>query len=187
MIAHLKGKILAKQNHSLILNGGNIGYLVYTPLSILTENKEKDEIELFIHTHVREDNISLYGFKTLNELNFFKLLLSVSGIGPKIALEIISAPPEIIKTAIFTEDIKTLTKINGVGKKTAERIVLELKNKVEPELHEKGNLKQWIDQDAVEALINLGYSKYQVVKTLSEIDKKITATEEIIKYFLKNA
>lgn len=187
MISYLKGQIIAKQDQSLILNTGNIGYLVHTPLNILTDNEEKDEIELFIHTHVREDNISLYGFQSLNELDFFKLLLSVSGIGPKLALEVTSTPPGIIKNAIFAEDIKTLTRINGLGKKTAQRMVLELKNKVEPELHGKGDLGQRIDQDAVEALINLGYQKYQIIKTLSEMDKKIIDTEEIIKYFLKNA
>lgn len=190
MIAYLNGQVLKKGEKSLILEINGVGYAISTTTQTLADIEENDTLELFIHTHVREDEITLYGFPTLSELQFFKLLLTVNGIGPKLANEIISGPINLIKNAIFSQDIAALTKIPGLGKKTAERLILELKNKVEPILdgsrQPQGLGQKEIDPDAVEALMGLGYSRYQVVKTLSQAEEKLPDVEQTIKYFLKN-
>ena len=190
MIAYLNGQVLKKAEKSLILEVNGVGYAVSTTTQTLAELEENDSAELFIHTHVREDEITLYGFGNVSELQFFKLLLTVNGIGPKVALEIISGPINLIKNAIFSQDIAALTKIPGLGKKTAERLVLELKNKVEPILtgdrQAQSISQKEIDPDAVEALMGLGYSRYQVVSVLSKAEETLGNVEETIKYFLKH-
>ncbi|MBI2463859.1 Holliday junction branch migration protein RuvA [Candidatus Peregrinibacteria bacterium] len=194
MIAYLKGKILEKEERYLIMEVNGVGYQIFTTNSILTDCQKGQDFQLFIHTHVREDDIKLYGFLSMSELNFFNLLISVSGIGPKIGIEILSAPIAMVKNAIFTSNVAFLTNINGLGKKTAERLILELKSKVEPVLTSEGRLphgitpgiSQSIDPDAVTALESLGYNKYQIVKVLKNLDKKLEKTEDVIKYFLQN-
>lgn len=189
MIAYLRGIILEKTEKYLILQTNDIGYQVFTTSNLLSEIKKGDSLEFFIHTHVREDNITLYGFSRFNELQFFELLLTVSGIGPKIALEILNSPIEQIQNAIFHENLAVLTSINGLGKKTAQRLILELKNKVQ--LIDGGSVSSQkivrnIDQDVINALESLGYSRYHIVRVLSKMDGEVQATEEIIRYFLQN-
>ena len=111
---------------------GGIGYRVYMSDVNMGRIAKQREVELFIHTHVREDQISLYGFQSQDELGVFEMLLSISGIGPKAALGILAiASPATIKNAIVEGDSSMLTRVSGVGKKTAERVILELKNKIE--------------------------------------------------------
>lgn len=190
MIAYLKGKILKKLPKAIVLDTGSIGYLVHAPAPTLEKVQEKKEIELFIHTKVREDDISLFGFESYSELEFFKTLMDVNGIGPKLSLEILSQNPEKVKGAIMTGDIAYLTKIPGIGRKTAERMIVELKNKIDAadiditRLH--GTLEKGIGDDAVNALIGLGYQKFEVSRVLKDMPEKTKKIEEIITYFLRN-
>lgn len=191
MIAYLKGKILKKTDKGIILSTGNIGYFVHMPSPLLETKKNLGEAEFFIHSHIREDAFDLYGFQTESELNFFKDLISINGIGPKLAIEIFSVPIAKIKAAIVNEDTDFICEIRGIGQKTAKRIVLELKSKIEKE--STGNLdtsyskdSKDLNSDAIEALLRLGYDRKQIAQTLRTIPKNTTKAEEIITYFLKN-
>ena len=157
---------------------------------LLTQAKEDHKIQLFIHTSVREDDISLYGFQKKEELKFYEQLLGVSGIGPKMAMDILTTPLSMTKNAILSEDIGLLTKIKGLGKKTAERLCLELKNKIEPVVAGSAfgsKTKPAVHEDAVLALESLGYERYQILKFVSELPSEISETEDIVKSFLKTS
>jgi holliday junction DNA helicase RuvA len=189
MIAYLRGLILQKLEKSLILDVQGVGYAVKSNNNLLSTVKVKEDIEVFIHTHVREDDISLYGFGTYAELELFKLLISVSGIGPRIGLELLNQPVEMITNAIFAEDKELLAKTPGLGQKTAAKLILELKNKVSPtSLPGKMNTNETsLTNEAYEALENLGYNRQQITLGLKKIDPALTSTEEIITAFLKEA
>lgn len=184
MIAYLKGKILKKIDKGIILDTGNVGYLIHLSAPLLEEILLQQEKEFFIHSQIREDAFDLYGFDKIEDLDFFKSLISVNGIGPKIALEILSTSVEKIKNAIVNEELGYLCKIPGIGQKTAKRLILELKGKIDIDLG-----KETIDDfnhDAVEALIKLGYQRHHITKNLKELPKEIKKAEDIITYFLKN-
>ncbi len=186
MIGYLTGLTIDKDEKSLLLLAGAVGYRIFTTTDLLSQVKIDDKLHLFIHTAVREDDIALYGFKKKEELLFFEQLMSVSGVGPKMALEILSTPINITQNAIIAGDTDVLTKIKGLGKKTAERVILELKNKVVPldfAINQEG--PQSVDQEAVLALTSLGYEKFEVVKFLSGMEKDLKDTEEIVREFLK--
>lgn len=190
MIAYLSGLIIDKDPKSIILLTGGIGYRVFVTTDLLSEAREDHKIQLFIHTSVREDDISLYGFRQKEELKFYEQLLSVSGIGPKMAMDILATPLSMTKNAILSEDIGLLTRIKGLGKKTAERLCLELKNKIEPGAnlsYPAGSARTGSHEDAVLALESLGYERYQILKFVSELPSGITETEDIIKSFLKSS
>lgn len=168
MIAHIKGLLLRKSTNAIIIDNGGIGYEVITPLSTFyalpDENKE---VSLHVYTHVREDAFILFGFMTELEKTIFRLLISVSGIGPKLGVNILSGiGPEELLDAISSGDIAKLQSIPGIGKKTAERLALELKDKalkvrgdreVQPSLI-PAKQHRGIFDDALSALINLGYT-----------------------------
>ncbi len=160
MIAFVRGKLAGVLNGSVLLDVGGIGYQVHVPLSLLNSLNDLGS-ELTLHTHlvVREDNLSLYGFRERDELDCFLKLINVSGIGPRGALAILTifSPGELTRV-IKNEDISSLTRVPGIGKKTAGRLILELKDKIswiEPEQAKKDE-GRW-DLDAVEALGALGY------------------------------
>ena len=189
MIGYLKGKIVSIDplSRSLIILAQNVGYKVSVTTELLAQFKMDQDISCFIHTAVREDNIALYGFIRKEELVFFEQLMTVSGVGPKIGLEILSAPIHMTQTAIINEDVDLLTKVKGVGRKTAERIIVDLKNKIIPKELEEGATasKAGIHQEVILALEGLGYDRMEIMKVLSHTPKEITSTEERIKYFLK--
>ncbi|MFC1647602.1 Holliday junction branch migration protein RuvA [Patescibacteria group bacterium] len=189
MIAYLNGTIQKKLPTALIINAGNIGYLVNISQNYLTECEENDHKELFIHTAVREDDISLYGFEKFEELEVFKLLISVSGVGPKSALEILNNPISSIKYAISNGDSALLVQTKGIGKKTAERIVIDLKEKIgtSEKPQDYTSTASDINEDVVSALENLGYRKHQIIQKLKKMPEEIQEPEDIIKYFLQNA
>ena len=188
MIGYLSGLIIDKNEKSLLVLVQGIGYTVTVSSDLLSLSKMDEKVHLFIHTAVREDDISLYGFQKKEELSFFNKLLSVSGIGPKVAMDILSSPLHMTQNAILSEDIAILTKIKGLGKKTAERLCLELKNKIEPVTTQSGsNAKAPEHEDAILALESLGYERYHVVKAMMKLPGEITETEEIVKYFLKTS
>lgn len=158
MIAFLRGNLFQRAVDSVIVDVNGVGYRARVPASTLERLGDiGTAVALYIHTHVREDDISLFGFSTADELDLFELLLSVSGIGPKVALGILSsASPVEIRNAIGSGNLEILGGIRGIGKKTAQRLVLELKGKVEveQEITELGPL----DGEVAATLINLGYS-----------------------------
>lgn len=187
MIAYINGLVVDKNEKSLIVLAQSIGYKISVTTELISKVQPDQKVQLFIHTAVREDDISLYGFAKKEELTFYEQLISVSGIGPKMAMEILSAPISMTQQAILSGDIAVLTKIKGLGKKTAERLVLELKNKIAALPIGNSEAGSVVDHDAVEALVGLGYEKFQVVKVLADLPVEVKGTEEIIKYFLKSA
>lgn len=185
MIAYLHGKIKFKSSY-LIVEVNGIGYKIAVTINILNKYKIGDAVELFIHEHLREDADDLYGFISMDELNFFQDLISVSGIGPKSAMNIISRfDIKDIKKSIAHGDTSLLTKVSGVGKKTAERLILELKNKVD-HLDKTGHYLaiNQVDEDAIAALVSLGYHKSQVLAALSRV-KPAASLEDKIRQALK--
>ncbi|MCD6109563.1 Holliday junction branch migration protein RuvA [bacterium] len=188
MIAFLEGTIQKKLNGNIILNTGDIGYLVNISSNNLAELEENDHLSLFIHTSVREDDISLFGFRELEDLELFKKLISVSGVGPKTGLEILNNSAKGIKYAISQGDTDLLEKTPGIGKKTAQRIIIDLKNKVSQTQKPDDYIDtKNINRDAIKALEKLGFRKHQIINRLKNIPEDITNEEEIIRYFLQNA
>lgn len=187
MIAHIKGKILDKTTKFLVVESGGLGYQVFTPTSTLSSSGNVGtEISLWTFLAVRENALDLYGFETRDEKSFFELLIGVSGIGPKNALSILSlAPIEILKKAIGSGDVSYMTKVSGIGKKTAEKIVVELRDKLASLGHndDEGSLRG--DADVLEALQSLGYSQYEIRNALKEVSPETTGTNEKIKEALK--
>jgi len=165
VIAHLRGTILEKHPNRVVVDVGGVGYDVAVPLSTFYGLGEPgQQIALRVHTHVREDALALYGFTTALELDLFERLIGISGIGPKAALAVLSGiePPELI-SAIERSDLARLTRIPGVGKKTSERIVLELKDRL-PKAHAvaaAGGAPETpvLRDDLLSALVNLGYHR----------------------------
>lgn len=188
MIAYLKGTVLQKVTKGIVINTGSIGYLVNITSNLWDTLSIEDEIELFISTRVREDDISLYGFKKSNEIDFFKQLINVNGIGAKMAMEILSSDQNKVKKAIVNGDIAFLCTISGIGKKTAERIIIELKSAID--LNNISDLSTTTSNkenfEATDALLNLGYNKYEINRILKDLPENISKTEDIITYFLRN-
>lgn len=172
MIGSIRGKIILKTTKFLIVETGGIGYKVsVSPDTLSKAGKIDDNIFLFIHTHVREDAFDLYGFLNTEELDFFELLLNISGIGPKAALSILGvASIETLRRAIGTGDTSYLTKISGIGRKTAEKIVIELRDKIaDKNMSEKGGNSLQGELDALEALKSLGYSQNEARDALKNV------------------
>lgn len=188
MIAYIAGTIRAKHERTVVVDVHGVGYLIFVPRTALEKMSLGEEAELFVHTNVREDDISLFGFPTSAEWDFFKLLISVSGVGPKSALEILTTPVEDIQNAIVTRNAAFLTRIPGIGKKTAERIIIDLEGKVTAT--EKTSTSSAVprngNEDIIEALISLGYSRQHVVQGLKRVPSEVVGEESIIKYFLQN-
>lgn len=167
MISHLRGRLLEKQPNRVIVDVNGVGYDVHVPLSTFYEMTEPGaEIALRVHTHVREDALVLYGFATVLELQIFERLISVSGIGPKLALAVLSGiEPNELVSAIRTANVARLTGIPGIGKKTAERIGLELKDKMasflpaEVAASPAAATSETLRTDVLSALMNLGYHR----------------------------
>lgn len=196
MISYLKGILKHIFQDTIIIEVNNIGYQVFVSSHTLTHlPKEGNIIEIYTHMNVREDNISLFGFLTINELDCFDMLINVSGIGPKVALGILSTlRPQDINKAIIIEDINLLTKAPGIGKKTAQRIILELKDKlkINSTFNYDDNLEQYYEtsnnstkQEAIEALIALGYSQIDATNSVISVYSENLKLEEIIKLSLK--
>ncbi len=186
MIGYINGLIVDKDEKTLVVLAQSVGYNISATTELISNAKIDQKIQLFIHTSVREDDISLYGFLKKEELTFFKQLISVSGIGPKMTMDILSTPLHLTQQAIVNGNTGLLTNIKGLGKKTAERLILELKNKITPiSIDGKQTVTSAYNEDAIEALVGLGYEKFQVIKILADAPAEITETEDVIKYFLK--
>lgn len=199
MIAMLTGQLISKGTDQIIVEvAGGVGYRVLIPLSTFYALPDEGAIKLHIHTHVREEAIHLYGFLTLDEKSLFILLLSVSGVGPKLALNILShANPKDLGHAISAGDINKLSSLPGIGKKSAERLVLELKEKIRKfdftanhphsERQQTTDTPYNLEEDALSALINLGYKEIQARNALATLTiTPETPLEEILKSALKS-
>jgi holliday junction DNA helicase RuvA len=173
MIGSLRGKLIEKRPNQVLLEVGGVGYVVQIPLSTFTSlGPLHAESSLLIHTHVREDAFSLYGFLTAREKHCFELLISASGVGPSLALKILSGMGlDQLIPAIRKGDLAQLVKIPGVGRKTAERMVVELRDKLAavdtPETG-KPSTKSQLESDVSSALINLGYDEREVESALTK-------------------
>jgi holliday junction DNA helicase RuvA len=174
MIGLLRGRLLEKRPNQVILDVAGVGYLVAVPLSTFAALGElRGEVTLLIHTHVREDALSLYGFLSQREKHLFELLLGASGVGPSLALKILSGMNvEELVPAIRTGDLARLTKIPGVGRKTAERMVVELKDKLETVTVESEKVPSaspaGVEADVKSALLNLGYDERTADSAVAE-------------------
>ena len=179
MIAFLRGRVLEKHPNRLIVDVAGVGYDVFVPLSTFyVVGTEGSEIALRVHTHVREDQIALFGFVTALELSMFERLIAVNGIGPKLALSVLSGiEPRELGPAIQRGDLARLTRIPGVGKKTAERIVVELRDRLPKALEAEvaGEVPPSVEavfhDDLVSALVNLGYHQQAIDRVLENVLK----------------
>ncbi len=190
MYAYINGKIADKANNYVVIDAGGVGYKIYMSPTTIEKLKDVGEMQK-VHTYyyVREDNISLYGFLSNEELRMFELLLSVSGIGAKSAVQILaSITPSAFALAVISNDVSKIVKIPGIGNKTAARIILELKDKLKTEqaMTKDEKIEQAIhednkDSEAVTALQVLGYTSKEIDKALESIDIRGLGVEEIIK------
>jgi len=202
MIAYVKGELVQKQIGYVVIDVGGLGYKIFMSEPSIDEiGNIGDEVKVHTYYRVSEDDISLFGFNTQEELRMFELLISVSGIGAKTAIAMLACiEPSQFAIAVISDDIDTLKKIPGVGPKSAQRIVLELKDKMKKEqqiaeltnatLEQKSKIKKVIVadskvQEAIDALQVLGYTKKDVEKALEQIDTAELKVEDIIKKALK--
>lgn len=192
MISYIIGDIRAIGEDYFVIENNNIGYKIKSSLSTLALVELNNEYKIYTSLQVREDDMSLYGFYSKDELEMFQLLTSVSSIGPKNAIGILSTMDvDEIKIAIVNSDIEALTKAKGIGKKTASRIILELMDKVSALSVEKPSISKVIPQKnedievAKEALLNLGYQQNDIARVLKELKDMDLTLEEIIKESLK--
>jgi holliday junction DNA helicase RuvA len=187
MIAKLTGKIAHLDIKFLILDVHGVGYKIFATGETLEKAGEiGEELALWIHHTIREDASDLFGFPTRDSLGLFELLISVSGIGPKTGLNILNlTTPDTIREAVETGDTSYLTKISGIGKKMAEKMVIELRDKLgaPDEKYVSGSLKD--GALAIEALQSLGYSERESREAVKKIDKDVTSTQDIVKAALK--
>ena len=206
MISYLKGYIKTIFQDSVILVTNNIGYRVYLNDSYLLTLTEDQEIDLFIYQSISEYSNTLFGFKGRNELEFFEKLISVSGVGPKMAMNILNSPIETIKHAIRVRDLALLTEFPGIGRKTAERLCVELQNKLlteemeiisKPKIHtedtsEEKNADTYkkhstplCNEEAFLALQSLGFSRLEAHRMISRVPSNVYDSEEIVRVALK--
>jgi len=187
MISYLEGKILKKSEKSAILLVGGVGYKLFMPVAFLAKLELGGEAEVFTYLNVKEDALDLYGFSSESELELFELLISISGVGPRAALSIVSLDsPEKIVGAILREDFAYLSSVSGIGAKTGKKIVLELKDKVaklsfEAESTESASS----DAEVIDALEALGYSPRDARDAVRNISKETEGVEKRIREALK--
>ncbi|MDZ7645830.1 MAG: Holliday junction branch migration protein RuvA [Cytophagales bacterium] len=196
MIAYLKGKLIHKEPTYVVLEVNGIGYQVSISLNTFSEIKDQEDLRLSTYMHVREDAHILYGFATDAEKQMFQYLISVNGVGPNTALVVLSyLPPNELKGAIVREDAGVLQAVKGIGGKTAQRIILELKDKLrkDPSLEDTekpGLVRNTMRHEALTALVTLGITRVAAEKSVDTVLKKSGNTislEELVKQALKNA
>jgi Holliday junction DNA helicase RuvA len=197
MIAKLTGKLTDLNFTQCVIDVHGVGYLVFIPMSTFDRlPRENEETSLFICTQVREDAISLYGFATTDEKQLFEVLIGTTGVGPKLALSILSSMPvERFSSAIINSDLDIIKRISGIGKKTAERLIVELKDKLSKTLQtftpDSGDVvsdeKAAAMEDAVAALEQLGFKRDTIHKTLNKIVNNIPSEEATSENFIRKA
>ena len=185
MIGYLNGKVKSSKPTQLLLDVNGVGYVVNISINTFEKIANKETAELFIHTHVKEDSITLYGFYKESEKEMFEYLISISGIGPKLALGLLSGiSTEDLKEAIEEGNVSRIVSVPGIGRKTAERLILELRTKVKDVTVEEGTTVNYgVKQEAVSALTTLGYNSVIAEKTIRQILSSFpdSTLEELIK------
>lgn len=187
VIGYLKGKLLFKSGNQILVETGGVGYEVIFSSGILNSGYNiGQEIEIYVHTYVREDQLTLFGFSSINEKEIFRQLIGVSGVGPKTALSIISAGgPENVTTAILDSDVGWFAGISGIGKKTAQRIIIDLKGKIggqELDLSDEGMKAK---SELIAALKSMGFSLKEISSHIQTIDFNVPLSDQI-RMALKN-
>lgn len=187
MLAFIRGTIKAKGQGFIIIETNGLGYQVFVNAAVYADVAVGAVTELYLHHHVREDAEELYGFPSFAALEFFKLLISISGVGPKSALGVLAmANLDELKASIAAGDPSLLTKVSGIGTKTAERIVLELRNKIDALAPLSGGAGgAFAHSDEIDALISLGYSLQQAREALQNVDVAVTDSGERIRAALR--
>ncbi|MFH0819884.1 MAG: Holliday junction branch migration protein RuvA [bacterium] len=188
MISYLQGEIIFQDDKSIIVKTDNLGYQVFVTERFLEKLKQEkiENIELYTYLNVREESLELFGFINLEELNFFKMLLGVNGVGPRVALHILSlANLSEIKQAIVNNRAEFLTKVSGVGKKTAERVVMELRYKIDDIKIGKDVKLSTEDEEVIDALLGLGYRISDAREALRKIPKDLKNSQEKLRAALK--
>ena len=187
MIAKIEGQISYIGNRFLIVDVSGVGYKLFVTNEAISLSKVEESIKLWVHTAVRENSIDLYGFLDIEELSFFELLLDVSGIGPKSALSTLSvAPVSTLRKAIASGDTTYLNKVSGIGRKTAEKIIIELKDKLkeyEGDIATSQVMQE--ERDILEALRTLGYSQDEAREAIKRIPSNMTEMNNRLKEALK--
>jgi len=181
MIGFLQGTIFTVNNDTIILLINGVGYTVYLPWRTLQILQVGQNISLYIYTHVREDQLKLFGFENEKEKNLFLNLLNVSGVGPKTALSILSQhKPDEIEQAISKADVAFFTKIKGIGKKAGQKIIIDLKNKI-GSLRELNlnNESQAFSEDIISALMTFGFLRRDIIPVLKEMDQGLSEDQMI--------
>ncbi len=191
MIATLRGTLHRLDPTEVIVDVQGVGYRVTVPVDVFEGLEEGTHCMLWVSTYVREDRLDLYGFCDRAGRTLFEEFLNIAGVGPKMALELCAVPRELLMKAVLDEDPAMLTNIKGVGRKTAEKLLLELKS-----LHEKnpnifgaspdGSVRADFDHDAVAALANLGYDTSSIMKVLKDLPKEVQTTEERVAAALRS-
>ena len=176
MIAHIRGKLIAKHPNQAIVEAGGVGYDVNISVSTFSELPAVGaDVAMFIHTHVREDALTLFGFLRAQEKQLFEKLISVSGIGPRLAITILSGmQADTAVAAIKGNNVAALTRVPGIGKKTAERMVLELRDKLEAFGVPATAVSSPVEEDVLSALVNLGYNRSLAEKALARLGNMST-------------
>lgn len=188
MIAHISGQIVQKTLNSVVIDVSGVGYEILAPARIIDNLNQNDTTILYTYHHVREQSQELFGFDDPNGKDLFEKLISVNGVGPKAGLAIMSLGDDSeIRSAIASGDVGYITSASGVGKKGAEKVVLDLRDKVGGEIRtDNGSLSpQTVQDDALDALISLGYSQQQSLHALGQIDSSLPV-EDKIKLALKD-
>lgn len=195
MISYIKGEVTDIYEDRVVVENNDIGYNIFVPMSLISELRTNgEEIKIYTYLNVKEDAMQLYGFLTKDDLHVFKLLLSVNGIGPKGALGVLSAiSPDNLRFAVMAGDIKAITKAPGIGAKTAQRLIIELKDKLNidemigsKDIKAEYNGNESLKTDTVQALAALGYSATESMKAVNQVTITENMTvEEILKEALK--
>ena len=186
MISQLFGTVIHKDERYMVLDVHGVGYKVFASGETIEKSPTSEPIRIWTHMVVREDAMDLYGFPTKDEIEFFEMLIGISGIGPKSALSILNlATIATLKKAIATGDSTYLTKVSGIGKKNAEKIVLELKDKLIYSAEEDGSASRSYEGDSLEALKALGYNEREAREALKKVPREVTDTSECVKHALK--
>ena len=183
MIAFLNGTVEVKKLSSLLVDVQGVGYEIICPSSVIESVQEKDSIFVYTHHHIREDDMSLFGFLKEHDLEFFRKLISVSGIGPKIALDIMEVSTDLVTTALEKGDVDFLKTLKGIGKKTAERMILELKGNLPSSLEDSIS----IPPEVVETLSGLGFGKSTIHNEFQKMKTPFPPAEKMVEWFLRRA
>ena len=189
MIAYIKGTVDYISDQTVVIENQGIGYVISASSATLSRLPRNETVQIYTYMQVKEDGMSLFGFLSQEELQLFRLLISVSGIGPKVGMAILGImSPAQIMAAIVNQDAAAFSKVPGVGKKTAQRITLELQDKIKATNQDEGTvtLASSEKQDAIEALLSLGYGRSESMKAVLAVATEDMAADQIIRLALKN-